>query len=354
ILGWAKLLQNGRLDAAKTQQALKTIERNAQLQSELIEDLLDVSRILQGKLSLNVSLVNLAAVIRSAMETVRLAAEAKSIHVEAELAEVGQVSGDATRLQQVVWNLLSNAVKFTPANGQVTVRLTQRENQAQITVQDTGKGIAPDFLPQVFDYFRQEDGATTRKFGGLGLGLAIVRQIVELHGGTVRAESQGEGRGATFIVRLPLMLIQHPVASVPESPSCSLDLSGIQVLVVDDEADSRDFIAFVVGQSGATVRTAVSVAEAIALLTQSQFDILLSDIGMPEMDGYMLMRQVRRLPPEQNGQVKAIALTAYAGDFNQQQALQAGFQQHIAKPVEPQALVETIATLYASFIPQER
>jgi CheY-like chemotaxis protein len=197
----------------------------------------------------------------------------------------------------------------------------------------------------VFDYFQQEDGTTTRKFGGLGLGLAIVRQIVELHGGTVWAESQGEGQGATFTVRLPLMPLQLSADSGSEPPACSLDLQGIQVLVVDDEADSRDFTAFVVEQTGASVRTAASGAEAIALLLQSQIDVLLSDIGMPEMDGYMLMQQIRELPPEQNGQLKAIALTAYAGDFNQQQALAAGFQQHISKPVEPKVLVEAITEL---------
>jgi signal transduction histidine kinase len=209
ILGWAKLLQTGKLDAAKTQQALKTIERNAQLQAELIEDLLDVSRILQGKLNLNVSSINLVSIIRAAMETVRLAAEAKSIQVEASFEpDVGLVWGDSTRLQQVIWNLLSNAVKFTPSGGQVNIRLERLDSHAYITVSDTGQGIESDFLPYVFDYFRQSDATTTRKFGGLGLGLAIVRNLVELHGGTVRVESPGVGKGATFTVRLPLMA--HP------------------------------------------------------------------------------------------------------------------------------------------------
>jgi signal transduction histidine kinase/CheY-like chemotaxis protein len=370
ILGWAKLLRSGRLDATKTEQALNTIERNALLQSELIEDLLDVSRILRGKLTLNVSPVNLAVVIRGAMETVRLAADAKAIAIEADMVETASISGDSTRLQQVVWNLLSNAVKFTPAGGRVKVRLTadgvtdgaDRINDssvssvpksvAQITITDTGKGIAPDFLPQVFDYCQQEDGTTTRKFGGLGLGLAIVRQIVELHGGTVWASSPGEGLGATFTVKLPFLKTegrgQKAKGGLDSSfalhPS-SLPLNGLQILVVDDETDSRDFIAFVVADAGARVRTATSGAEAIALMMQSQLDVLLSDVGMPDMDGYMLMRQVRGLSSEQNGQVRAIALTAYAGDFNQQQALQAGFQRHIAKPVEPNQLVEAIVTL---------
>ena len=349
ILGWAKLLRNGKLNAAQTAQALATIERNAKLQSELIEDLLDVSRILQGKLSLNVSPIHLTSTINAAIETVRLAAEAKSITVETFFAdELGQVSGDPTRLQQVVWNLLSNAVKFTPVGGRVTVQLEQRENQAQITISDTGKGIQPEFMPYIFDYFRQEDGATTRKFGGLGLGLAIVHHLVELHGGTVQAASAGEGQGATFTVQLPLMPIQSSASLEADAPDLSLSLSGVHILVADDELDSRDFTVFVLEQAGANVSTAATASEAFAMLTRSQLDILLSDIGMPDMDGYMLIRQIRALPPERGGQVKAIALTAYAGDFNRQQSLQAGFQQHIAKPIEPNELIKTIADLLGS------
>ncbi|HYE75712.1 MAG TPA: hybrid sensor histidine kinase/response regulator, partial [Blastocatellia bacterium] len=267
ILGWAKLLQNGKLDAAKTQQALKTIERNAQLQSELIEDLLNVSRILQGKLNLNVSAINLVSIIRAAMETVRLAAEAKSIKIEASLEpDVGLVSGDSTRLQQVIWNLLSNAVKFTPAGGQVSIRLERLDSCAQITVSDTGQGIASDFLPYVFDYFRQADATTTRKFGGLGLGLAIVRHLVELHGGMVGVESPGVGMGATFTVRLPLMPLQLSANQNSQPSESSSDLNGIQVLVVDDEPDSREFVAFVLEQAGANVITATTAAEALTML----------------------------------------------------------------------------------------
>ncbi|MBD2296284.1 response regulator [Anabaena sphaerica FACHB-251] len=348
ILGWSQLLQNTKLDEARTKQALATIERNAKLQSELIEDLLDVSRILQGKLSLTVSPINLALTIKAAIETVRLAAEAKSIQIEVSLdSRTGKVLGDSTRLQQVVWNLLSNAVKFTPAGGRVEVRLEQVDNQAQITITDTGKGISPDFLPYVFDYFRQADSATTRKFGGLGLGLAIVRHLVELHGGTVQAESKGEGLGATFILRLPVMPTQPMVNQDPQSLAQSLDLNSVQVLVVDDDTDTRDFIEFLLQRSGAKVITAASALEALTALMRSQPDVLLSDIGMPEMDGYMLMRQVRALPPEQGGQIPAIALTAYAGELNQQQALEAGFQQHIAKPIEPEKLIQAISTLLA-------
>jgi CheY-like chemotaxis protein/two-component sensor histidine kinase len=312
----------------------------------LIEDLLDVSRILQGKLSLNVTPINLASTIRAAIETVRLAAEAKSIQVEAILdSNANSASGDSTRLQQVVWNLLANAVKFTPAGGRVEVRLEQVENQAQITISDNGKGIPQEFLPHVFDYFRQADSATTRKFGGLGLGLAIVRYLVELHGGRVQADSPGEGLGATFTVRLPLMPIGSAADREEKSSEPSLNLKGVRVLVVDDDTDTREFVVFVLEQAEASVIWANSADEAFAALTQSKPDILLSDIGMPDIDGYMLMQQVRALPPEQGGQVPAIALTAYAGDFNRKQALAAGFQRHVAKPVEPNELVKAIVTL---------
>jgi PAS domain S-box-containing protein len=346
ILGWSKLLQVRKFDEAKTAQALATIERNAKLQSELIEDLLDVSRILQGKLSLNPTPINLASTIRAAIETVRLAAGTKSIGVEVSLdSNVGYVSGDSTRLQQVVWNLLSNAVKFTPAGGRVEVRLEQVGNQAQITIRDNGQGIPGEFLPHVFDYFRQADGATTRKFGGLGLGLAIVRYLVELHGGTVQAQSPGEGLGATFTVRLPLMPIEPAVNQEGQSEEASLNLKGVQVLVVDDDTDTREFVVFLLQQAQASVIFADSAGSALATLMQSKPDVLLSDIGMPDMDGYMLLQQVRALPPEQGGQIPAIALTAYAGDFNQQQALDAGFQRHIAKPVEPEELIGAIVNL---------
>jgi PAS domain S-box-containing protein len=349
ILGWSNLLQKNKLNPAKTAQALSTIQRNAKLQLELIEDLLDVSRILSGKLSLNVAPLNLVSTIQGAMETMQLAAQAKLIDVEVSF-EVDEclVLGDATRLQQVIWNLLSNAVKFTDSGGQVNITLEQQSAHAQITICDTGQGIDPDFLPYVFDYFRQANAATTRKFGGLGLGLAIVRHLVELHGGTVEVQSLGEGMGATFTVRLPLIPTQTTITQNAQSSELVSDLTGIRVLVVDDESDSREFIAFVLEQAGAKVMTANNAHEAMTTLIHSQPDILLSDIGMPEVDGYMLMQQVRALPKEQGGQVKAIALTAYAGDFNQQQALQAGFQQHIPKPVEVEMLVKAIISLLKS------
>ena len=348
ILGWAKLLQKGKLNESKTALALATIERNAKLQAELIEDLLDVSRILQGKLSLTASPVDLTDTIQAAIETMRLAAEAKMIQIEVILdPDVRLVSGDSNRLQQVIWNLLSNAVKFSPQGGKVLLRLEQLEDQAQITISDTGRGIHPDFLPHVFDYFRQADGATTRKFGGLGLGLAIVRHLVELHGGTVKAESPGEGLGATFRVRLPLMATQSKNLSYERSCEQSGDLSNISILVVDDETDTRDFVVFLLEQSGAKVTAVASAAEALAVIADFKPDLLLSDIGMPDIDGYMLMQQVRQLLPHQGGQVPAIALTAFAGEINHQQALSSGFQKHISKPVEPDQLIEAIATLLA-------
>lgn len=360
ILGWSNLLQTRKLDEAKTAQALATIERNARLQTQLIEDLLDVSRILRGKLALNAAPVDLVAIMEAAKETVRLAAEAKEIQIQTLLlSKISAVSGDAARLQQVVWNLLSNAVKFTPNGGRIEICLqesdggdgedggvvTSKPAYAQITVSDTGKGISPEFLPYVFDYFRQEDGKTTRKFGGLGLGLAIVRHIVEMHGGTIQASSAGEGMGATFTVRLPLMVRRSVVNPKSQSSEASPDLENIKILVVDDDDDTRNFITFLLEQAGATIVKAASVKEALNVFRQSQPDILVSDIGMPDVDGYTLIQQIRALPADQGGQIPAIALTAYAGDVNEQQALQAGFQRHIAKPVESTELIKIIAEL---------
>lgn len=351
ILGWAKLLRTRKFDEATRIRALETIERNAKLQTQLIGDLLDVSRILQGKVRLNLYAVDLKVAIASALETVRLAAEAKSIEIKTVLShDIGKVLGDGDRLQQVMWNLLSNAVKFTPTDGLVEVRLEQIGFDAQIQVIDTGKGINPEFLPYVFDYFRQADAKTTRVFGGLGLGLAIVRHLVELHGGTVQAESLGEGQGATFTVRLPLLKnsqlrVESAEDSQPEVSNDDTLLAGVQILLVDDQADVREFFSFVLEQYGATVTTVESAAEALETLAQSKPDILLSDIGMPLMDGYMLLREVRKLPPEQGGQIPAIALTAYAGEINYNQAMAAGFQKHLPKPVDPMDLATAIVNL---------
>lgn len=346
ILGWTKLLRTRSFDPHATDRALETIERNAKLQSQLIEDLLDVSRILQGKLQLTICPVNLVSTIEASLETVRLSAEAKGIQIQTDLnLEVGQVNGDANRLQQVLWNLLSNAIKFTPAGGRVEVRLDQIEADARIEIRDTGQGIRSDFLPHVFDYFRQADSSTTRQFGGLGLGLAIVDHLVELHGGTVQAESAGTGLGATFTVRLPLLRAQSKANVDMPSVASAPNLTGIQILLVDDDTDTLEFVAFVLEQAGARVLTSTSAPEAFATLKQFQPTLLVSDIGMPNMDGYMLIQQVRALPPEQGGTISAIALTAFAGELNQQQALAAGFQKHLSKPIEPDLLISTIASL---------
>ena len=350
ILGWSKLLQSRQLDEVQTAYALKTIERNACLQSQLIEDLLDVSRILRGKLTLTVVPVNLQPTIKAAIETVRLAAEAKHITLKSIFdPHVNPVAGDAGRLQQVVWNLLSNAVKFTPNGGQVEIRLTQSDHHAQITVSDTGKGIAPAFLPYVFEHFRQEDGATTRQFGGLGLGLAIVHQIVELHGGTVTVESAGEGQGATFTVRLPLM--HSPTGAIVTATTERVSqtaLNGLRVLVVDDETDARELVQFILEEAGAIVTGVASALEALQVLRQDSIDVLISDIGMPDVDGYKLMEQIRSETIRQTP-LPAIALTAYAGDLDQQKAHEAGFNQYLSKPLEPEALLTAVIALRQGF-----
>nr|WP_238360707.1 ATP-binding protein [Iningainema tapete] len=346
ILGWSKLLQTNKLSEARLQEALVTIEQHAKRQAKLVDDLLDLSRIIQGKLSLNLTSVTLVTPIAAALETVGLAAQAKSIHIRTMLdVTVGQVMGDAGRLQQVFWNLLSNAIKFTPQGGLITVELQRLEIYAQISVSDTGQGISADFLPFVFDRFRQEDGSITRQFGGLGLGLAISRQLVEAHGGTLVAESPGVGGGATFTIKLPLMTNSQATNSHSEPPKLSLDLSDVKVLVVEDDEGTRKFIAFALEQYKANVTVVGSAQEALEELNHQQPDILVIDIGMPKVDGYTLMRQIRSLTPEEGRDIPAIALTAYVGEYDQQQALAAGFQVHVPKPVEPAELVAVVAQL---------
>ncbi|MUH01100.1 response regulator [Scytonema sp. UIC 10036] len=346
ILGWVKLLQSGKLDPVKTTEALATIERNARLQIQLVNDLLSVSKILSGKLTLNPVAVDLTTIIASAIESVRLAARAKSIEIVTVLdSNVCLVFGDPKRLRQVIWNLLSNAVKFTPSTGRVTIRLEKIDLYAQIQVSDTGKGIKPDFLPYMFDYFRQQDSSYSRKFGGLGLGLPIVRHLVELHGGTVQAESLGDGKGATFTVRLPLI----PSSSLTQQESTEnndvLDLSGVRVLVVDDEQDNRDFLVVLLESYGASVRAVASAHEALSALIEQPPHLLVSDIGLPGIDGYTLIREIRSLPPERGGNVPAIALTAFSGDAARKQSLGTGFTLHLSKPVEPNMLASAIAHL---------
>ena len=329
----------------KTQQALETIERNAKLLVQLIDDLLDMARIMQGKLVLNVEPISLPDALAAAIETVRFAAEAKLIGLKVlPMSNPQMVEGDAVRLQQVIWNLLSNAVKFTPTGGQIVVRLDQDDTHAQIQIEDTGKGIRSEFLPHIFERFQQQDTSTARQFGGLGLGLAISRQLVELHSGTITAQSLGEGQGATFTVRLPLIPSSPSILPVPLTPQTT-QLKNVRVLVVDDDLDSLEFIKVLLEQEGMVVTTAVSAKQAINILAHNQFDVLVSDIGMPEVDGYELLRQIRRLPTQQEPLLKAIALTAYAGETNQKQALEAGYDFHLAKPVEPERLIAAISTL---------
>ena len=346
ILGWSKILRGGKLSPERVDEALETIERNAKLQVQLIDDLLDISRILRGKLSLQPVSVDLSQVMVAAIETIRLAAEAKELRLEVDAPpDRCFVLGDVTRLQQVVWNLASNAVKFTPTGGEIQIRLEPMGQDAQIQVRDTGRGIHPDFLPHVFEFFRQQDGSTTRQFGGLGLGLAIVRQIVELHGGTVSVASAGEGQGATFTVSIPL---QKPACSINPEPELdapivdALPLIGLKILVVDDDPDSRHLVAFVVQQAGAEVVAVPSATEALQILQVIQADVLVSDIGMPEMDGYALMREIAARDLKL---AVTIALTAYAGEIDHQQALACGFQRHLTKPLDPETLVETIIHL---------
>lgn len=345
ILGWTKLLQLGRLDTAKTAEALATIERNAKLQTQLIDDLLDVAKILRGKLSLNMAAANLSFAVEAAIGTVSAAAAAKSISLRAVLPNVGQVFGDIARLQQIVWNLLSNAIKFTPQGGRVDVQLQQVGTEVHITVKDTGKGISSDFLPYLFESFQQEDASITRKYGGLGLGLAIVRQLVEAHGGTITAHSLGEGLGATFTVQLPLLNVTPEIQPLDESPQQELDLTGIRVLAIDDEPDARELLTALLTQYGADVLTVASAAEVLLNLEVFQPTVLVSDVAMPEVDGYTLIQTIRALPPTQGGQIPAIALTAYAREDDHKRAISSGFQRHITKPLDPERLVQAVVTL---------
>ncbi len=377
MLGWTQMLRTRKFNEATTARALETIDRNTRSLATLIEDILDVSRIIRGKLHLNLSPVELVSVIEAAIDTVRPAAQAKEIQIESTLdPSVGLILGDANRLQQVVWNLLSNAVKFTPKRGRVDVRLSvvsgqwsvvsgqspqttdngQRttDNYVQISVNDTGKGIARNFLPYVFERFRQADSTTTRSQGGLGLGLAIVRHLVELHGGTVHADSPGEGQGAMFSVRLPLVSVLTQ-ANNPSLVSSTVEdkvpndsqpaLEGLRVLVVDDEADARELLVTILEQYGVEVTAVATASEVLEVLPQLKPDLLVSDIAMPGEDGYSLIRKVRALNAEQGGQIPAVALTAYARAEDRTRAIAAGFQLHIAKPVNPEELAAVVANL---------
>jgi PAS domain S-box-containing protein len=354
ILTWSRLLRSGKLDHVAIERALEAIERATRSQAQLIEDLLDVSRITSGKLRLDVRPMELPPVVEAAVESVRPGAEAKGIRLEMVLdRNAGIVSGDPERLQQVVWNILSNAVKFTPRGGRVQACLRRVDSHVEIAVSDTGQGIHPQFMPHVFERFRQADSSTTRAHGGLGLGLAIVRHLVELHGGQVRAESRGEGKGATFVVELPLAIQQQPPA--PDriyplahrgAPSvASPTLGGVRILLADDEPDTVETLRLVLEHAGAEVRTAISARDALATLEEWRADVLVCDIGMPEEDGYALIRKVRALAPERGGYIPAVALTAYAGVDDRLKVLSSGFQMHVPKPVEPAELVAIMATM---------
>ena len=355
IIGWAGLLQGGGVRGEMQAQALESIERNARSQARLIDDLLDVSRIIAGKLRLETRQLDLGAVVEAALDVVRPAAAAKKIRVRyTSDPEVGAVLGDAGRLQQVMWNLLSNAVKFTPEGGRVEVHLGRAGSHATVTVSDTGRGIGPEFLPHVFERFRQADSTPGREQGGLGLGLAIVRHLVELHGGTVAATSAGEGRGATFSVNLPVMAVrteadaswrEYQGAGQGAPPDRARRLKGLRVLVVDDVEDARRMVSAVLELSGAEVRAAASTPEALELLGHWKPDVLLSDIGMPGEDGYALIRRVRALEQERGLHIPAAALTAYARDEDRQRILAAGYEVYVAKPAGPAELVAAVAGL---------
>ena len=355
ILGWADLLIEGKLDDVAAEHALETIGRNARSQRQLIDDLLDTSRIITGKMRLEVRPVELAALIECVVETVRPAALARNIRLQTDLSALtSPISGDPQRLQQIIWNLLTNAIKFTPKGGSVEVRLQRIDSHLELIITDTGQGIEPEFLPHVFERFLQSDSSSTRRHGGLGLGLSIVRQLVELHGGTVRALSQGAGKGATFKVTLPLMSVRQipgskenrptPIVSKPQTDSPQ-SLADLRVLVVDDELDARELIAAVLISRGAEVIAVKSGVEALAELKGQRFNAMVSDIGMPEMDGYALIEKIRGLPPERGGRLPAVALTAYAGIPDGIRARAAGYQTHISKPVEPAELATVVASV---------
>jgi len=349
IFGWVTLLRTRRLDEPTQERALETIERNARAQKRLIEDLLDVSRIVTGKVALEILPVDPRRVVEAALETMQPAAQAKGVTVVPLLdTGVATVRGDFARLQQIVCNLLSNAIKFTPSGGQVDVCLAHRNGEAEISVSDSGQGIKPEFLPLVFDRFRQEDGSISRRHGGLGLGLAIVRHLVELHAGAVEAFSEGEGKGSRFVVRLPTRLgfaksgAGEETAAVPVTSSM---LAGVRLLVVDDEPGARELIANVLQGYGAEVCLAESGQAALTKLFEQRPHVLVADLGMPGMDGYALIEQVRALDPDFGGRTPAIAVTGYASPLDRLRALQAGYQNHVAKPVEPHELAIVIASL---------
>ena len=357
ILTWAHMLRAGTLDGAMTSRALESIERGARSQAQLIEDLLDVSRIISGKLRLDVRQIELLPVIEAAIDTVHPAADAKQIRLESTLdVNAGPVSGDPQRLQQVVWNLLSNAIKFTPRGGRIRVTLQRVNSHVEIVAADTGMGIRADFLPRIFERFSQADSGSTRAAGGLGLGLAIVRHLVELHGGTVGVASQGEGQGATFTVRLPILAVAAMRASRDTYPTAqgvtvrgsTPPISGLRVLLVDDDPETLATLTALLEERGAQIKAASSVGDAFEAFQTWRPDVLISDIGMPEEDGYALIHKIRGCGHQHGAHVPAIALTAYARVEDRLKILSSGFQMHVPKPVDPVELVTVIASVSRS------
>ncbi len=355
IVGYARLLRGGLLSEEKAQRGLEALDRNASLLTQIVEDLLDVSRIISGKLRLDVQPVDMPLVVHNAIATIQPTSDAKQVRLQTVIdPSVGPVAGDRDRLQQVVWNLLSNAVKFTPKHGRVQIRLERVNSHVELVVADTGVGIAPEFMPHVFERFTQGDGTTTRKTGGLGIGLAIVRHIVEMHGGTVEAASAGENQGATFRVRLPVMIVhpqqkplqgQHPRTELLSPLGKLGDLGGVTVLAVDDDQDSLSLLRTVLETSGAQVVTLSSPDQAVARIAETKPDALLLDLGMPDLDGYELIRRIRASDDMSVRRVPAAALTAFARAEDRTRALQSGFEMHLAKPVDPGELVAAVATL---------
>jgi PAS domain S-box-containing protein len=359
VLGWATALRAGHFPTEELEQGLETIERNARVQAQIIEDLLDMSRIISGKVRLDVQRVDLPAVVAEAIDTVRATASAKGVRLQTIIDPLNApVTGDPNRLQQVFWNLLSNAIKFTPKGGRVQVMLERVDSHLEVSIIDTGEGISPEFLPYIFDRFQQADASTTRRHGGLGLGLAIVKQLVELHGGSVRVKSSGTGKGATFIVSLPMTVLHplqergHPQSKPRDLPSVpAISLNNVSVLVIDDELDARNLLKLLLESAGAVVYLAPSAEQGMEHLLSKSVDVLICDIGMPDVDGYSLMRRIRALNDGQKSEVAAVALTAYARLEDRTEAMSAGFQNHLPKPVEP---AEFLAVVHSLANPRSR
>jgi PAS domain S-box-containing protein len=356
MLGWAAALRAGHSSTEELEQGLETIERNARVQGQIIEDLLDMSRIISGKLRLDVQRLDLPAVLAEAIDTVRASASAKGVRLQAIVDPLNApVTGDPNRLQQVFWNLLSNAIKFTPKGGRVQVLLERVDSHVEVSIIDTGEGISPEFLPYIFNRFQQADASTTRRYGGLGLGLAIVKQLVELHGGSVRVKSSGIGKGATFIVSLPVTVLHplqepwergHPQSKPRDLPSIpAISLDNVSVLVIDDELDARNLLKLLLESAGAVVYLAPSAEQGMEHLLTKSVDVLICDIGMPDVDGYSLMRRIRALDDGQKSEVAAVALTAYARLEDRTETMRAGFQNHLPKPIEPAELLAVVHSL---------